>query len=425
MYSLNSGCNKSDNGREPYVVFRNVIIGAMQALISLSPLERSIHIFWLSGPFVLLIERSPADIWLSSIGLCFMVRCLWKKNFEFFSTFWVRALFFFWLWCLVSATISDTNWYSFGEAFAWFRFPLFAVATVFWLGKDRRFVNAMLVSIFFATLTMCAILIAEILIVGQQGGRLSWPYDDLVSGNYIAKVGLPAFITMVALAFSGRTNCSNLAGSISILVTFVVAMTGERVNFLILVCSGFLAGISWRPSLKRVLKVTVANAFIIVAVLYFLPSEKQSRLLELFDDSQFSYSQEHFRTVMGGFEAFKTSPVVGVGPGNYRLVSHSLLQDKPHLRPDNHPHNFYVQLLAETGIIGLILGSVFVGSIILACYRAGRKIKDHIFFQTAWVIPFGFFWPVATSADFFGQWNNIFMWSSVALALCCTRWKSA
>ena len=33
----------------------------------------------------------------------------------------------------------------------------------------------------------------------------------------------------------------------------------------------------------------------------------------------------------------------------------------------------------------------------------------------------GMFWPITTTADFFGQWNNIFMWSAVAIALACAR----
>jgi hypothetical protein len=45
------------------------------------------------------------------------------------------------------------------------------------------------------------------------------------------------------------------------------------------------------------------------------------------------------------------------------------------------------------------------------------KNRENVFVATAWVIPFGLFWPIATTADFFGQWNNIFMWSAVALAL--------
>jgi hypothetical protein len=34
------------------------------------------------------------------------------------------------------------------------------------------------------------------------------------------------------------------------------------------------------------------------------------------------------------------------------------------------------------------------------------------------------FWPIRSSADFFGQWNNIFLWSAVALALAVAHSKS-
>jgi len=60
---------------------------------------------------------------------------------------------------------------------------------------------------------------------------------------------------------------------------------------------------------------------------------------------------------------------------------------------------------------------LFLWSIIWTCIRASFNNRENVFFATAWVIPFGLFWPIATTADFFGQWNNIFMWSAVALAL--------
>ena len=54
----------------------------------------------------------------------------------------------------------------------------------------------------------------------------------------------------------------------------------------------------------------------------------------------------------------------------------------------------------------------------MTCLRASLKNRENVFVATAWVIPFGIFWPIATNADFFGQWNNIFIWSAVALAIC-------
>ena len=74
-------------------------------------------------------------------------------------------------------------------------------------------------------------------------------------------------------------------------------------------------------------------------------------------------------------------------------------------------------MLGETGIIGFIFGTIFLWSIIITCFKAGWRHRDNVILATAWVVPFGLFWPIASSSDFFGQWNNIFMWSAVALAL--------
>ena len=37
----------------------------------------------------------------------------------------------------------------------------------------------------------------------------------------------------------------------------------------------------------------------------------------------------------------------------------------------NHPHNFYIQLFAEVGIIGLLIGIVMFVSLVLAVTKQG------------------------------------------------------
>ena len=58
-----------------------------EALRSLTGWERTMHVFWLLGPFVLLIERSPADLWLSVIALTFAGRCISRKE-----AWWLRDM---------------------------------------------------------------------------------------------------------------------------------------------------------------------------------------------------------------------------------------------------------------------------------------------------------------------------------------------
>jgi hypothetical protein len=390
---------------------------AREALADLPRWERGFHIFWLLGPFILLVERTPSDLWLSLLALTFMVRSIIKREGSWLNPFWVKAGFAFWFWCIIAGAISYHPAYSMGEAFIWFRFPLFAAATTFWLARDKRLLYAMLLSTALGLVLMCFILTAEIMIVGQQDGRLTWPYGDLMPGNYVAKVGLPAFMVMVALAVSIKGRVAGLSSIIALSTIFVSVMTGERINFLIRACAGMLAGLVWKPRWGRYLGLVTVEILVVLAFISIVPQTTQSRFSEMLDDAQLSYQKDHFRVLMGGVEAYKTSPIVGIGPGNYRLLAPEILASSPQLRPNNHPHNYYIQLMAEVGVIGLVLGVVFLWAIIWTCFWASLRHRDNVFAAIAWVIPFGIFWPIATTADFFGQWNNIFIWSAVALAL--------
>ena len=125
------------------------------------------------------------------------------------------------------------------------------MASCFWLAADKRLLYAMLGMTMLGMIIMTGILTAEILIVGQQGGRLSWPYGDLVPGNYLAKTGMPAFCVLVALAVSNFKQTNSTAALISGFTIMISVFTGERINFLIRACGGMLAGLLWRPKFSR------------------------------------------------------------------------------------------------------------------------------------------------------------------------------
>ena len=78
---------------------------------------------------------------------------------------------------------------------------------------------------------MTLILTAELLIVGQMNGRLSWPYGDLTPGNYLAKACLPIFCALVAYAVSQHKTNNVIAGLISLITIVVSLLAGERINF--------------------------------------------------------------------------------------------------------------------------------------------------------------------------------------------------
>jgi len=193
--------------------------------------ERGFHVFWLLGPFVLLIERSPAVVWGSVLALSYVVRSIFKIVGAWLSVFWVTSCFLFLVVCLLSSFMSLMPSYTVSEFVAWFRFPLFAMATAFWLGRDKRLLYAMLISTALGMIAMTGILTTEMIAEGQKGGRLSWPYGDLVSGNYLSKVCPPVFTVMVALAIGAKSCLASIMSSLSFISILMSVLTGERINF--------------------------------------------------------------------------------------------------------------------------------------------------------------------------------------------------
>ena len=415
--------SESSQALEPSVktMFRDIWTGLGDALLKMPRWERGFHIFWLLGPFILLIERSPADIWLSVLALAFVIRSIFKRDGAWLRVFWVRACFLFLAVCMLSSAVSAMPSYAFSEALAWFRFPLFAMATAFWLGTDKRLLYAMLVSTALGMFLMTGILTAEMIIEGQKGGRLSWPYDDLVSGNYLSKVGLPAFTIMVALAIGAKPKLASIMGGLSLISIIMSVLTGERINFLIRACGGMLAALVWRPNWRRYI-ILIIIEILAVAAVFVASSSIQTRYVDNFINSlPTSSNSAYYRTMAAGPEAAKDSIIIGLGPATFRDLCPRIIGTSPKFDCHNHPHNFYVQFLTETGVIGLITGSLMIISIIWAAFAGWRKNRDNVVAATAFVIPLGLFFPIQSTGDFFGQWNNIFMWSAIALALAAAK----
>ena len=393
-----------------------------KAFFELSGNDRFLHAFWLLGPFFLLIERTPGDVYISIVALTFLIRSLITRDGAWLKFFWVKSVFIFWGICLLSAVMSQAPSYAFGEALIWIRFPLFAMATAFWLGVDKRLLLLMFFSTASAILLMCGILAAELAIEGFKS-RLSWPYDDLVPGNYLAKVGLPVVVFSTTLFLSLKGAKSILSGGFCVLVIGMTMMTGERINFLIALCAALLAVFVWEASWIKRFSYMILVSVIPISVLVIFPSVFDRFLVSFLDQLPLYKGSPYYDAMAPAWLIFEQFPTLGIGAGNFRYLCADLIQPGLGYPCHNHPHNFYLQILSETGSLGLILAVIFIVSIIVKCLGA-RNTNRHALYLVVWVIPFALFWPIRSSADFFGQWNNLFVWSALALALAVAHSKS-
>jgi O-antigen ligase len=390
---------------------------------NMSGFDKTMTIFWLLGPFIYLIERDPADLWLSLISLIFLIRCLRKKDWSWASQFWFKSALALWIFGLFSAVTGPEALFSFQQGFVWIRFPLYVAAAQVWLAKDRDIRILMLLTMLIGMLLMCGILIAETLIDPKT--RLTWPYGDLVPGGYLAKVSLPLFCVLMAIAVSKKSKAGIFSGMIGLLSIGVSALTGERTNFLIRACGGILASIVWKPKFLMISLLIFIEVLAVLA-LFFTRPDLSSRFGDQFLNSipiaNTSDNNPYWGAWRGGIQQGLLNPIKGIGPSGTRNTCANLDTNLPEWLPGknycgNHPHNFYVQLFAEVGTIGLVLGCIMFGSLIITCFKARLANFNCPMAATAFVVPFGLFFPIQQFGSFYGQWGNLFTWFAIAFAV--------
>ena len=225
---------------------------------------------WLAGPFLYLIERTPADIWLSVFGIAFILRSFQVNQWRWLSAFWVRSVSLFWLVALLASALSENPLYSLGEAVAWIRFPLYAAACMFWLGTSRVRLNMMFVTMGVATAIMAVILAVElggaILLSSTHLARLSGPYGDLVPGSFLGKAMMPLATILAAMAMGKSLKHGIGLAMVSGLIVIFTIITGERVNSALAGLAVFLASFAWvvRPQRIILFGTLAATGFLIL-----------------------------------------------------------------------------------------------------------------------------------------------------------------
>ena len=395
---------------------------------TLSNFDKSMIIMWLLGPFIYLIERSPADAWLSALAIIFIIRSFHNKEWSWAKQTWFKFALALWVTGLISALLSPDPYFTFSQGFVWIRFPLYAVAAQTWLAKDRDIRILMLISMCLGMIIMCFILTAELIFAPLDPGgmiktRLTWPYGDLVPGGYLAKVSLPLFCIFIAVAVNKASRVSGYLGFLALIPLGYLFLTGERTNTILRVCSGIMSAIIWKPRLLALITLMIIKILTVIFI-FLLKPDIGVRFTEKFYESlpMVSVNSGHWGTWRSGIQQGLETPIIGIGPSGTRKTCFELPKNTPQWLPGrnlcaNHPHNFYVQLFAETGFIGLIFGICMIFSIIKDCFKA-RKIDPNCpMLCSAFVVPFAIFFPIQQFGSFFGQWGNLFIWFAIGFAL--------
>jgi O-antigen ligase len=225
---------------------------------------------------------------------------------------------------------------------------------------------------------------------------------------------LPVSLALASVIFADKSGLKSAATAILLLVSVGLLMTGERINGLIFMSSCALVLVFSKPNVRT---VTLACTFclIILATVILINPVFLIKLKQLLQISFSSDNSNYHELIQNGWLIFLDNIWLGIGTANFRPLCPELVPMELLSGCNNHPHNYYVQVLAEVGLLGFFAFSLMYILLIKSCWES--RHVENAFAKTAFIIPLAFFFPIQTSADLFSQWNNSVMWTALALAL--------
>ncbi len=383
--------------------------------------EKTLLIFWLLGPMIFMLGRFLSDLWLTIIVIVFIFYSLIKKNFFWISFPWTKSLFILIFLFLITAFFSNDPYFCLSETFAWLRFPLFLLAIQVFFKDKKEYCELMLISITLSLIVMLIIGYTEAIFFNKV--RLFWPFSNAIPGSYVAKALLPATILFSTILFSKKISVRIFSVIIIFLSAFYVFLSAERMSFIIIL-SSIMIVLYFSSSKKIKIFAPITVCFLLVLIAYTLNQLNNEiyglKIARYTSDlfihlTDFKHS-DYWAVWFSGINIFYQNPVTGIGPAYMAEICDSVKNViNQNISCQNHPHNYYIQMLAETGFVGPFALLYFAYSISKFCYV--RSLSQVSYF---WVIPVIFFFPIAQNGDFFAQTGNIFTWFPLSVAVLCS-----
>jgi hypothetical protein len=395
----------------------------------------------------------------------FFIYFLWtEKKFNFLDNKIFKYLLLFCLFVSIRSLFAEDILLSGKSAILYFRFTIFAFAISFFLVKlpnlKKSFLISCSISFFLLVLDSYIQFIYGKNLLGYKINNIdklnSLFGDEAIMGSYVSKL-LPVYFALLLMNFDIKKNSTLIIISLGMLLSLVF-LSGSRASLFLNIMFFFLVfiylkqvrkliiilfatitvlvisssifsekvrykvSINFKDPFERILKLNsfdkkYDNEFIEEEILKNKKSQiNQSDFFDnkynLFGQNEIIYFSEiHHSHYLTALEMFYDNKLFGQGTKMFRVLCSNIRFKTNKYSCATHPHNFYIQLLAENGIIGfLFLFIVFVQISIFLIKRLYKPTKDIYINNEAMILLLGIYcyiWPIVPSGSLFNNYLSI------------------
>ena len=387
----------------------------------------------ITGPFL-------SDLIVSLVGLYFIFISIKHKFYDYFRFKIVKIFLIFYILILFSSLISDYKLLSFESSFFYFRFLFFSLGIVFLINQNNKFFQNFRIYLFLTLLILVIDSLFQFFngenLLGYKtiNGRVSSFFEDeLVLGHYLVRI-FPIFIA-VSIFIHQESKINNLLFVfLSTLIIISILLSGDRSAFLLLVIEIFLMTVL----IKSYIRFRIIFFFfisIVLVLIFFFSETVKSRFINTtviqmgLDKQEFNlFSKYHERMFESSLKMFIQSPILGHGPKTFRVLCSDVKYYVEGGSCSSHPHNTYMQLLAETGFLGfIIIVGVFAYILFIFLkqfYYLYITRENHILSDYSICLMISVFinlWPLVPTLNFFNNWISILYFFPVGFLLMSTK----
>ncbi len=381
----------------------------------------------ITGPFF-------PDLFIVIINLSLIGYIIFKKKFYIFNNLYFK---FFIIICFYLSLISVVNldFNSMKSSIFYFRFGLFALFSYYLINNNDnilKYIYLIFVFIYIALFidTLYQYFFSKNILGfvyhNAQNFRLtSFFGKDEVLGSYTARF-FPLLLFLIFFNLKNKDiKKSNYSIILFTVISFVVVLlSGERTSIGLFILS-FLFIFFSSIKLRRIFIIPLISIIIIFFFTISASEKIKNRVVTttinqmgLNSDSErfVVFSKTYEGHYLISYNMFKEKPFFGHGAKMFRVYC----QKEENYVGDNacttHPHNFYAQMLAETGIIGFI---ILFGIFVYVCYLFLKNFYNQLFrnkqiFTDESICLLSYYFmtlfPLLPSGNFFNNWLSIIIY---------------